>query len=107
MEIFRDVSLHNAKEGYLRVKKCKKILAEVDRLAQVDPVLLPEGSSYLLEIDFTSIKQDTLERQSYWVAGYEGCGQGWPTHSRPFPPCHGSAVTGGSICRIYPAGQWW
>ena len=43
------------------------VLAEVDRLAKVDPILLPENSKYLLEIDFSSLHCDPLEKQSYWV----------------------------------------
>ena len=43
------------------------MLAEVDRLSQLDPALLPEESKYLLEIDFSSLKNDDLVSQSYWL----------------------------------------
>jgi len=49
------------------MRKRQEILAEVDRLAEVDPVLLPEGSKYLLEIDFSSLLNGNLEKPSYWV----------------------------------------
>ena len=65
--VFRNVSLHDARTGYLRVKKRENVLAEVDRLSEVDPILLSESSRYLLEIDFSSLHRDTLEKQSYWV----------------------------------------
>ena len=65
--VFRNVSLHDAREGYIKVKTRAAVLQEVDRLAEVDPILLPESSKYLLEIDFSSLHRDTLERQSYWL----------------------------------------
>ena len=65
--VFRNVSLHDAAQGYIRVQKRESILQEVDRLAEIDPILLPEDSRYLLEIDFSSLHRDTLERQSYWL----------------------------------------
>ncbi len=65
--VFRNVSLHDARTGYIRVKRRENFLAEVDRLAKVDPILLPENSKYLLEIDFSALHCDPLEKQSYWV----------------------------------------
>ena len=65
--VFRNVSLHDARTGHIRVKRRETVLAEVDRLAEVDPILLPENSKYLLEIDFSSLHRDPLEKQSYWV----------------------------------------
>ena len=49
------------------MKRRETVLAEVDRLAEVDTILLPENSKYLLEIDFSSLRRDPLEKQSYWV----------------------------------------
>ena len=49
------------------MKKHETVLAEVDRLSEVDPILLPENSKYLLEIDFYSLHCDPLGKQSYWV----------------------------------------
>ena len=66
--IFRNVSLHDAREGYLRVQKREKVLEEVDRLSQVDPRFLPERSRYLLEIDFsTPSSSKDLVKQQYWL----------------------------------------
>ena len=59
--------MHDAVQGYLRVKQRDTILREVDRLSEVDPILLPTDSKYLLEIDFSSLHRDTLEKQSYWL----------------------------------------
>jgi len=65
--VFRNVSLHDARTGYIRVKRRETVLAEIDRLAEVDPILLPENSKYLLEIDFSALHRDPLDKQSYWV----------------------------------------
>ena len=58
--VFWNVSLHDAAQGYIRVQKQESIFQEVDRLAEIDPILLPE-------IDFSLLHRDTLERQSYWL----------------------------------------
>ena len=63
--LFRNVSLHAAHSGYLCDLQRRTVLLEVDRLAQMDPAQLPEGSRYLLEIDFATL--GTLEKQSYWL----------------------------------------
>ena len=65
--IFRNVSLHDVNTGYKRVKQQTAVLAEVDRLSQLDPAALPEGSRYLLEIYFSSLQCYTSENQSYWL----------------------------------------
>ena len=49
------------------LQKRESILHEVDQLAEIDPILLPDDSKYLLEIDFSLQHRDTLERQSYWL----------------------------------------
>ena len=65
--VFRNVSLHDAREGYLHDKERREILAEVDRLSQLDPASLPERSRYLLEIDFEALTSSSREGQSYWL----------------------------------------
>ena len=49
------------------MQKRQEVLAEVDRLVEVDPILLPKGSRYLLEIDFSSLLNGNLKKPSYWV----------------------------------------
>jgi len=49
-------------QGYLRVKQRDTIIREVDRLSEVDPILLPTDNKYLLEIDFSLLHRDTLEK---------------------------------------------
>ena len=65
--VFWNVLLHDACQGYIKVKTRAAVLQEVDRLVEVDPVLLPDSRKYLLEIDFSSLHRDTLEKQFYWL----------------------------------------
>jgi len=65
--VFRNVSLYDAHNGYLRVKQRRAVLREVDRLSQVDTRTLPDRSRYLLEIDFSSFSAQPLAKQQYWV----------------------------------------
>jgi len=66
--VFRNVSLHDERDGYLRDQKREQVLAEVDRLSTVDPASLPESQRYLLEIDFSSPSDSNdLVKQSYWL----------------------------------------
>ena len=59
------------------------MLAKVDMLAEVDPILLPESSRYLLEIDFTSLLNGNLENPSYWVLAMKAAVKaGQPTVAR-------------------------
>ena len=39
--VFRNVSLHDAQEGYLRVQHRQAVLCEVDHLSRMDPRFLP------------------------------------------------------------------
>ena len=65
--VFRNVSLHEAQDGYLRVKQRRDVLREVDRLSQLDSRALPDRSRYLLEIDFRSFSAQPLAKQQYWM----------------------------------------
>ena len=65
--IFRNLSLHHNTIGYLRLTQRCEVLAEIDRLSQLDLDAVPDESKYLLEIDFSSLKNDSLVSQSYWL----------------------------------------
>jgi len=65
--IFRNLSLHHNTIGYLRLTQQKEVLAEIDQLSQLDLEAVPEESKYLLEINFSSLKNDSLVSQSYWL----------------------------------------
>ena len=65
--IFRNLSLHHITIGYLHLTQRREVFVEVDRLNQLDPAELPEYGKYLLEIDFSYLKNDSLVSQSYWL----------------------------------------
>ena len=65
--IFRNVSLHDAHRGYLRLQKRAAVLEEINRLSQMEPDQVPEGSWYLLGIDFSALNQASNEKQAYWL----------------------------------------
>ena len=65
--IYRNASLHDGRVGHLATARREEILVEIDRLASLDPADVPESSRYLLEIDFSTVGDMTLERQSYWM----------------------------------------
>ncbi len=76
--LYRNFTLHDITRGYLRLQCRKEVLKEVDHLMDTNLDEIPQGSQYLLEIDFTSLYNASFERQSYWVlamkaARWAGC----------------------------------
>ena len=65
--VFRNASLHDKTTGYLRTKQRNEVLLEIDKLSQLDPAEVPEANKYLLEMDFSALRSDTLDQQSYWL----------------------------------------
>jgi hypothetical protein len=65
--IFQNFTLHNKQRGYLSLLKWETVLKEVDWLLDTAPEDIPEGSQYLLELDYSALYNASLERQSYWV----------------------------------------
>jgi hypothetical protein len=65
--IFRNVSLHNRTQGYLRNKWADEILHLINDLLEVSPEEIPENSRFLLEINFSDLKKAHLETQTYWT----------------------------------------
>lgn len=63
--IYRNASLHDTQVGHLAAARWATILEEVDPLDGLDLAVLPEASQYLLEIDFSTFVDMSLERQSY------------------------------------------
>jgi hypothetical protein len=62
-----DFTLHDKTRGYLRLQRRKEVLKEVDHLMDTNPDEIPQGSQYLLEMDFTSLYNASFKQQSYWV----------------------------------------
>jgi hypothetical protein len=65
--ILRNFTLHDTTRGYLRLQDRKDVLAQIEQLADCDPDKIPEGSKFLLEMDFDSLYDASYEKQSYWV----------------------------------------
>jgi hypothetical protein len=65
--IFWNFTLHNKQHGYLRLKQCRDLLHEVDSLLDTPPDEIPEGSKYLLELNFLTLYNALFKQQSYWV----------------------------------------
>ncbi len=65
--IFCNFTLHDKQRGHLSLLKQATVLEEVDRLLNTDPEDIPVGSQYLLELDYSTLYNASLERQSYWV----------------------------------------
>jgi hypothetical protein len=65
--IFRNFTLHDKQRGYLRLQQRKDLLRELDKLIDTPPDEVPEGSRYLLELDYSDLYNASFERQSYWV----------------------------------------
>ena len=69
--IFRNISLHDKTQGYLRNKKADEILQIINEFADVPPEEIPDDSRFLLEINFTDLTKSHLETQTYWILAME------------------------------------
>ncbi len=65
--IFRNISFHDRKNGYLRNKTADELLQHINSLSEVSPDKLPESSRFLLEINFLELSKQHLETQRYWT----------------------------------------
>jgi hypothetical protein len=65
--VYRNISLHNKHQGYLRNKQAALLLQEIESLADLSPDEVPETSRFLLEINFTELTRSHIETQKYWV----------------------------------------
>jgi hypothetical protein len=65
--ILCNFTLHDKQRGYLSLLKSATVLKEVDRLLDTAPEDIPAGSQYLLELNYSTLYNASLKRQSYWV----------------------------------------
>ena len=65
--IFRNISLHNKRNGYLHKKKAEDISLELESLAGLAPGDVPANSQFLLGINFSDLIKSSLESQKYWI----------------------------------------
>jgi hypothetical protein len=73
--LYQNFTSHNKTRSYLRLQCRKDVLKEVDCLMDTNPDINPQGSQYLLEMDFTSLYNASFERQSYWVPAMKAAWQ--------------------------------
>jgi hypothetical protein len=65
--IYRNISLHDRCQGYLRNKQSEDLLQEITELSDLSPEEVPENCRFLLEISFTELASSQLEKQRYWT----------------------------------------
>jgi hypothetical protein len=65
--LYLNFTLHDKTRGYLHLQHKKEILKEMDHLIDTNPDEIPQGSQYLLEMDFASLYNTSFERQPYWI----------------------------------------
>ena len=65
--LYRNVSKHHQRYGQLKEVERSALLVEIDKLLHTSPDDVPEESRFLLEIDFTHLRQSQTDEQSYWV----------------------------------------
>jgi hypothetical protein len=65
--IFCNFTLHDKQRGYLSLMEQATVLKEIERLLDTSPEDIPAGSQYLLEFDYSTLYNTSLEQQLYWV----------------------------------------
>ncbi len=65
--IFRNISFHDKKNGYLCNKTADELLQHINSLLDLAPEDLHEASCFLLEINFSKLSTYHLETQKYWT----------------------------------------
>ena len=65
--IFRNISSHDKKKGYLQNKMADELLQPLNSLLDVSPEEPPESSRFLLEINFLELSKYHLETPQYWT----------------------------------------
>jgi hypothetical protein len=65
--IFRNISFHDKKNGYLCNKTVEELLQHINSLSDLVPEDLPKSSHFLLEINFSKLSTYHLETQKYWT----------------------------------------
>ena len=63
--VFHNTSLHHETQGYLQLQERTSALAIIDRLSTTDPAEIPDESKHLLEMNFPSLRNNSLEQKSY------------------------------------------
>ena len=65
--IFRNISFHNRKNGYLQNKTADELLQRINSLSEVSLGDLPKSSRFLLKINCSELSIHHLQTQQYWT----------------------------------------
>jgi hypothetical protein len=65
--IYRIISLHDRRQGYLHNKQLEDLLQEITKLSDLSPNEVPESCRFLLEVNFTDLTFSHLETRQYWT----------------------------------------
>ena len=65
--IFRNISFHNRKNGYLQNKTADELLQRINSLSEVSWGDLPKSSRFLLKINCSELSIHHLQTQQYWT----------------------------------------
>ena len=69
--IFRNFTLHDKQKGWLRRKEISEIIQNIDKLRKTDIDDVPEGSRFLLEMDYDKLIKSDIHNKTYWVVATE------------------------------------
>ena len=58
--IFRNFTLHDKQKGWLRRKELHEIMEKIDQLRETDVDDVPEGSRFLLEMDYDNLMKPSI-----------------------------------------------
>ncbi len=65
--IYCNFTLHDKLCGYLHNKTLEDIHVTIEQLAEMSPDNIPEGSRFLLEMNFGNLTRSHIENQEYWI----------------------------------------
>jgi hypothetical protein len=65
--IYRNILLHDKRQGYLHNKRSAELMKEMEALSDLAPEDIPEASRFLLKINFTELSKCHVETQKYWT----------------------------------------
>jgi hypothetical protein len=65
--IYRNVLLHDRRQGYLHTKSAEEIMREIESLSSLTPKNVPKASCFMLEINLTELSKFYIETQKYWT----------------------------------------
>jgi hypothetical protein len=64
---YRNIALHNRRQGYLHNKQFEDLLQEITKLSDLSLDKVPESCRFLLEVNFRDLATSHLETQRYWT----------------------------------------